>query len=85
MSQWRDEVKLLPQTLINLKFKLPKPETEALAEFSKTENEALGGQGRVLVRASGTEPLLRVMVEGDNADAMAEQVIDRLKQKFKIG
>ena len=36
----------------------------------------LGGNGRILVRPSGTEPLIRVMGEGDDADLVAEVVGD---------
>jgi phosphoglucosamine mutase len=41
------------------------------------ENAKLDGRGRVLVRASGTEPLLRVMVEAPD-EAECEQVVSRL-------
>jgi len=38
---------------------------------------ALAGRGRLLVRPSGTEPLLRVMVEADDAD-LAQGMVERL-------
>jgi phosphoglucosamine mutase len=41
------------------------------------EDEALSGRGRVLVRASGTEPLIRVMVEAPSAEE-TEQICARL-------
>ncbi|MGL5035053.1 MAG: phosphoglucosamine mutase, partial [Microcystaceae cyanobacterium] len=44
---------------------------------------ALGDQGRVLVRASGTEPLIRVMVEAKNQQD-AEYWTDHLIQKVKV-
>jgi phosphoglucosamine mutase len=43
----------------------------------RTEDEALSGRGRVLVRPSGTEPLVRVMVEAPT-DAEAQEVCGRL-------
>ncbi len=49
----------------------------ATAEDVAREHEALRGRGRVLVRASGTEPLVRVMVEAPTADE-ADAVCGRL-------
>ena len=67
------DLTLYPQTLVNVK--LPsgfdwqgRPEIE-LAR--KTAEKELGDSGRVLLRASGTEPLLRVMVEGREAQQVA--------------
>jgi len=44
-----------------------KPVAQAIARAEKT----LGKKGRVVVRASGTEPLIRVMVEGENQPEIA--------------
>ncbi|MBQ8531901.1 MAG: phosphoglucosamine mutase, partial [Clostridia bacterium] len=61
---------VLPQTLVNikapneLKAKLNTDEDIKLA--IKTVEETLGDSGRILVRASGTEPLIRVMLEGED-------------------
>ena len=43
----------------------------------KQSEEKLNGAGRLLVRASGTEPLIRVMAEGDD-DKLVEQVVNDL-------
>ncbi len=70
-----------PQVLINLKVKekkdlysLPKAK-QALHEAER----ALGSQGRLLVRYSGTEPKLRIMTEGENHQKI-EQVAQDLAQ-----
>jgi len=58
-----------PQTLVNVKLdnkpglKESVMASELLWSAVRKEEEMLGGEGRVLVRASGTEPLIRVMVE----------------------
>jgi phosphoglucosamine mutase len=59
------EVKLFPQILLNLPIK-PDEDWQKNAEFKRRTAEVtqlLSGQGRLLIRASGTEPLLRIMVE----------------------
>jgi phosphoglucosamine mutase len=71
----------LPQTLVNVRV----ADREAIAgadavwEAAEAENAALEGRGRVLVRPSGTEPLVRVMVEAPSAEE-AEAVCGRLVQ-----
>ncbi|MFZ6681318.1 phosphoglucosamine mutase [Undibacterium sp. Tian12W] len=65
-----DDLQLFPQTLLNIKvpagFDWQKNE-KLVAEKQKVEAE-LGDRGRVLIRASGTEPLVRVMVEAEDAE-----------------
>ena len=58
-------IEMFPQTLINVRFKegTSPLEDAAVIEAVKTAEEALGKDGRVLLRKSGTEPLVRVMVE----------------------
>ena len=67
-----------PQVLINVKLENKPGLKEAvmaspeLASAIRKEEEALGGDGRVLVRASGTEPLIRVMVEAKTQEQASE-------------
>ncbi len=62
-------LRLFPQTLINVR--LPEgsdwQKNLELAQTRREAESALGAQGRVLIRASGTEPVLRVMVEAQEA------------------
>jgi len=75
----RDAMAKLPQCLVNV----PVRDRDALAgaqdvhEAVSVEEDALMGRGRVLVRPSGTEPLVRVMVEAPTREE-AEQVCSRL-------
>jgi phosphoglucosamine mutase len=69
----------LPQTLVNVEVADREEIAGAAAvwEAVERESEALEGRGRVLLRPSGTEPLVRVMVEAPSADE-AEAVCNRL-------
>jgi phosphoglucosamine mutase len=72
-------MKKLPQTLVNVEVSDREAVTGATAvwEAVEREGEALEGRGRVLLRPSGTEPLVRVMAEAPTAEE-AEAVCDRL-------
>ena len=72
-------VELFPQTLINVRLR-PGFDWKAhapLRQATQAAEAALGQTGRVLVRASGTEPLVRVMVEARDA-ALAQQTAERI-------
>ena len=63
-----------PQHLINVRVKERKP-LEAIPEIARTVSlveKKLGDHGRVLIRPSGTEPVIRVMVEGRDRDLVVE-------------
>lgn len=88
-SELSDEIKIYPQVLKNArvanenKNKYEKDD-EVMAAFKKVEEE-LGETGRLLVRPSGTEPLVRVMIEGDNIQQitqLAENLAVMLTKKF---
>ncbi|MDD5632393.1 MAG: phosphoglucosamine mutase, partial [Methylococcales bacterium] len=74
-----------PQVLINVKtIKKVNPDTNVgIQKAVHFVEEKLGNQGRVLLRASGTEPLIRVMVEGEQADLVknyAQQLAEEVKK-----
>ena len=74
----RDAMTSLPQVLVNVRVacRLPDVADRLADEIAAAERE-LGGSGRILVRASGTEPLVRVMVEApthDQAQSVANAV-----------
>ena len=70
-----------PQVLINVKnvAKERLASSTAIADAVKAAEAELGSNGRVLLRASGTEPLVRVMVEAQS-DAVAQSVASKLAQ-----
>ena len=84
LAQLLVEVTLFPQVLINVRLR-PQQEWQTntqLAAATKSVEQELGNQGRVLIRASGTEPLVRVMVEArdaSQAQSCAERIADTLR------
>lgn len=81
LQQLADQMLLYPQTMINVVNDQPKQLAAhpKLIEAAKAVDEALGDDGRVLIRASGTEPKLRVMVEAKDAQ-VAQQEAEKLAQ-----
>ena len=76
LSKLTEPVKIYPQILKNIKVK-DKKEAQADEDVQKAVNEValkLGSNGRVLVRESGTEPLIRVMVEAETTEICEENV-----------
>ena len=73
----RSAMRKLPQTLVNVRVADKTRAMAAADEAAQAENAALEGRGRVLVRASGTEELVRVMVEAPTDDE-AHDVCARL-------
>ncbi len=70
-----EEIELFPQIIKNIvvKNKPPIESVESIQDGIKKAEERLKGKGRILLRYSGTEPLLRVMVEGNVAEAVEEE------------
>jgi phosphoglucosamine mutase len=68
----------VPQILKNVKFKSGKPLEEAQVKSAVAAAESrLGNSGRLVIRASGTEPLIRVMAEGDD-ESLVRNVVDEI-------
>lgn len=85
LNELAKAVPLFPQVLLNVRFEggenpLESDEVKAVA---KAVEERLTGKGRILLRKSGTEPLIRVMVEcedGELAQRSAEEIVDAVKR-----
>ena len=81
LSELAQAMTAVPQVLVNVKVShKPKLETVPdLEEAIRAGERRMNGTGRVLVRYSGTEPLLRIMVEGER-DSLIQEVADQLAQ-----
>ena len=89
MSELAAPMVMYPQVLKNVKVKSKpdaKNDPDVQAEVAKV-SEALGDSGRILLRESGTEPVIRVMVEADSdetCEKYVDQVIDVIRAKGHI-
>ncbi len=84
LSELAHLLELFPQKLINVPVsrKQPFAECPAVAAAVAAAEQELGDRGRVLLRYSGTEPLARVMVEGENPDRVgivAEELAEAIR------
>ena len=87
LSELRQGMTMLPQILVNVRFEGNTDPLTAENVINKVNqvNETLTGRGRVLLRKSGTEPLIRVMVEGPDLEevtALANLIADEVKLAF---
>jgi len=84
LHELTDGFQLLPNVLVNVRLSQmfdPYSVPALAAEFDKAEQQ-LKGRGRLLIRKSGTEPVIRVMVEGDQLDevtALANHLADAVR------
>ncbi|MBB3809047.1 phosphoglucosamine mutase [Pseudochelatococcus contaminans] len=73
----------LPQVLKNVRFAKDAPSDDVLLPVIERARERLGDGGRLLVRPSGTEPVIRVMGEGDNGDlvnSVVDEIVDEISR-----
>ncbi len=89
LSELRDEIVIYPQALVNARVKTENKAVALTDEEIKTRIEELEkkmeGSGRVLIRPSGTEPLIRVMIEGEDENIIreyAQDIADLIACKF---
>ena len=86
LAQWLQDVRLFPQVLLNVRLSGDADwrKNAWLAQETAAVEQELGPMGRVLIRASGTEPVLRIMVEARDG-AVASSCAERLVQAAKAG
>ena len=89
LSELAAEVSIYPQKLVNVKvadkFAL-QHDADVVAKIAEVETQ-MSGDGRVLVRPSGTEPLLRVMVEAATPELVEQytsEIVDVVREKAEI-
>jgi len=85
LEQLLEPVSLFPQVLLNVKVQAPKEWTQnlQLTNALKSCESELGIKGRILIRPSGTEPVLRIMVEAQEM-SQAQSVAERLAAAASI-
>jgi phosphoglucosamine mutase len=83
LSELANVMLILPQVLKNAKvkneLKYKYLEDETIADMCKQLEDEFHGEGRVLIRPSGTEPLVRVMIEGKDIDYITQRAIELKK------
>jgi phosphoglucosamine mutase len=85
LADYTRELTLLPQVLVNVKLST-KPNLQAapIRDAVAAAEADLAGKGRVLLRPSGTEPVVRVMVEGEDR-AHVQELATRIAEVVKTG
>ena len=88
LEELASSLALYPQVLVNVRVNRGRDlRTDAKVQSAVRDAEArLSGRGRVLLRPSGTEPVLRVMVEGESADlvqSLADSIADTIREQAK--
>ncbi len=89
LSQLASEMQVFPQVLINVRVsdfgKARFPRDKEIRNAIETAEKELGNEGRVLVRVSGTEPLVRVMLEGkdeEKINVLAQEIAQVIKERL---
>ncbi len=80
LDELTSDLRIYPQKLVNVRVRQRRPleELDAVQAEIRACEQILDGSGRLLVRFSGTEPLVRIMVEADRL-ALVEEVSSRIK------
>lgn len=91
LSELKSVMKKYPQVLVNVhvtnEIKSTYNDNEAVQAIIKKHGDTLADKGRILVRASGTEPLVRVMIEGEDLNAIeiiANEIADVIASLSKV-
>ena len=89
-SEMADEIEIFPQVLVNAginnDYKKTYMKDPEIADEIRRIEEKMAGNGRVLIRPSGTEPLVRVMIEGDDEkqlEDLAQGLAHMIEEKFR--
>ncbi|MFN8577131.1 MAG: phosphoglucosamine mutase [Candidatus Sericytochromatia bacterium] len=87
LKELKDEIVLYPQVLINVQVKTKEHlnDNYVINSAIKKAEQSLGENGRILVRPSGTEPLVRVMVEGSDMKTITEyanEIAEAIKKEL---
>ena len=95
LSEMRKMIELFPQVLVNVRVDQGRADAiidhPQFTEAVRLTGEKLGEAGRLLIRKSGTEPLIRIMIEGQDQEeisdyaARLQEVISRLGAKKQKG
>lgn len=87
LSELRKEITLWPQKMINVMVSKEKKQNwesnQELISFINSKEKEIYGEGRILVRASGTENLIRVMVEAKNME-IVDKILNEIVEKVKV-
>lgn len=88
-SELSDEIEIFPQVLVNAKVanenKNDYLKDKEIQDFIEQVEKEMEGSGRVLIRPSGTEPLVRVMIEGADVEkiqTLAQELADMISEKY---
>ena len=89
LSELASEMTVFPQVMINIKVsdfgKVRFPHDEEIKQAISAAEKELRGEGRVLVRVSGTEPLVRIMLEGKDTKKikeLSEEIAEVVKERL---
>ena len=89
LSELASEMTVFPQVLVNVRVsdfgKARFPRDKEIKNAIEVAEKELGSEGRVLVRVSGTEPLVRVMLEGkdeEKINILAQELVEVIKERL---